>query len=188
MSVEEQSLCRQLLVGLVHPGEGAADTKKRVSLDDVAPTDAARAVVKKLADARLVTTDHDDRPEVAQVELAHEALISGWRRLGEWVNENREKSRLKERLLDSSREWQRSSKREDFLDWGAQLATAQKNFGSSEKLPKIAREFLEASIVAQHRDQHNRQRFLSTVLCVFALLAIGATVAAVFGFWQKGKR
>ena len=107
LSVEEQSLCRQLLVDLVHPGEGAADTKKRVSLDDVAPTDAARAVLKKLADARLVTTGRDDRPEAAQAELAHEALISGWRRLGDWVNENRDQSRLKERLLDAAREWQK---------------------------------------------------------------------------------
>src|SRR4029077_8683607 len=39
---EEQSLCRQVLVDLIHPGEGTADTKKRVSLDDVAPTDATR--------------------------------------------------------------------------------------------------------------------------------------------------
>jgi energy-coupling factor transporter ATP-binding protein EcfA2 len=56
LSPEEQVLCRQLLVDLVRPGEGVADTKKRVSLDDIAPTDAARDVLKKLADARLVTT------------------------------------------------------------------------------------------------------------------------------------
>src|SRR5208282_2130821 len=194
LSVEEQSLCRQLLVDLVHPGEGAADTKKRVSLDDVAPTDAVRAVLKKLADARLVTTDRDDRPEAAQAELAHEALISGWRRLGEWVNENREKSRLKERLLDSGREWQKSSKKEDFLYRGAQLATAQEIFGSSEELPKIGREFLEASIAARkraqqekQREQRGRQRLLAAASAVFALLAVAASAAAIFGFWQKGE-
>jgi hypothetical protein len=82
LAAEEQALCRQILVDLVRPGAGAADTKKRVSLDDVAPTDVARAVLKKLADERLVTTDRDDRPEAAQVELAHEALITGWHRLG----------------------------------------------------------------------------------------------------------
>jgi energy-coupling factor transporter ATP-binding protein EcfA2 len=195
LSVQEQSLCRQLLVDLVHPGEGAADTKKCVSLDDVAPTDAARAVLKKLADARLVlvTTDRDDRPEAAQAELAHEALISGWRRLGEWVNENREKSRLKERLLDSGREWQRSTKKEDFLYRGAQLATAQEIFGSSEELPKIGREFLEASIAERkraqeekQREQRGRQRLLAAAAAVFALLAVVASVAAI-GFWQKGE-
>ena len=186
LSVEEQSLCRQLLVDLVHPGEGAADTKKRVSLDDVAPTDAVRAVLKKLADARLVTTDRDDRPEAAQAELAHEALISGWRRLSEWVNENREKSRLKERLLDSGREWQKSSKKEDFLYRGAQLATAEEIFGSSEELPKIGREFLEASIAARkrtqeekQREQRGRQRLLAAASAVVALLVVVASVAAI---------
>jgi energy-coupling factor transporter ATP-binding protein EcfA2 len=191
LSVEEQSLCRQLLVDLVHPGEGAADTKKRVSLDDVAPTDAVRAVLKKLADARLVTTDRDDRPEAAQAELAHEALISGWRRLGEWVNENREKSRLKERLLDSGREWQRSSKKEDFLYRGAQLATAQEIFGSSEELPKTGREFLEASIAARkraqeekQREQRGRRRLLTAASVVFALF-LATSVFMWFGAQEQ---
>ena len=72
---------------------------------------------------------------------------------------------------------------------GAQLATAQEIFGSSKDLAKIGREFLEASILARHREQqdrqreqHKRQRLLASALGVFALLAIGATVAAVFGF------
>ncbi len=195
LNPEEQVLCRYLLVDLVHPGEGAADTKKRVSLDDVAPTDAARAVLKKLADARLVTTGRDDRPEAGQAELAHEALISGWRRLGDWVNENREKSRLKERLLDAGREWEKSGKREDFLYRGTQLATAEENLHSSgESLPKLGRQFLEASIATRdrerqekQREQRQRQRLLAIASAIFALLAVAASAAAIFGFWQKGE-
>jgi WD40 repeat protein len=152
LSVEEQTLCRQLLVDLVHPGEGAADTKKRVSLDDVATTDVARAVLIKLADARLVTTSRDEGPEAAQAELAHEALISGWRRLGDWVNESREKSRIKERLLDSAREWRKNSKRDDFLYRGLQLAASEEHFGAStETLPRLGREFLDASSQLKQR-------------------------------------
>jgi hypothetical protein len=108
LTLEEQALCRQLLLDLVHPGEGAADTKKRVFLNEIAPTNATRAVLKKLADARLVTTNRDNSPEACLVELAHESLIGGWRSLGKWVDDNRERSRLKERLLDSAREWQKT--------------------------------------------------------------------------------
>ena len=126
-------------------------------MDDVASTEAARVVLKKLADARLVTTT--GQPEAAQAELAHEALISGWRRLGNWVNENREKSRLKERLLESAREWQKNSKGGDFLYRGTQLAAAEESFGSSaQSLPKLAREFLEASVAERNREQEERQR------------------------------
>jgi WD40 repeat protein len=158
LTPQEQTLCRRILVDLVHPGEGVADTKKRVPLDDVAPTEDARAVLKKLTDARLVTTDRDRGPEGAQAELAHEALIAGWHRLGSWVNENREKSRLKERLLESAREWQKNDKREDFLYRGAQLALAEETFDlANEPLTKLGREFLEVSIAEECRERNERQ-------------------------------
>ena len=157
LTPEEQALCHQLLVDLVHPGEGAADTKKRVAMDDVASTDAARAVLKKLADARLVTTTGE--PGAAQAELAHEALISGWRRLGNWVNENREKSLLKERLLDAAREWQENGKGGDFLYRGSRLASAEESFGlSMQFLPQLARAFLETSVAERDRERKERQR------------------------------
>ena len=156
LTLEEQALCRQLLLDLVHPGEGAADTKKRVAVDDVASTEAARVVLRKLADARLVTTAHT---EAAEAELAHEALISGWRRLGNWVNENREESRLKERLLESAHEWQKNSKGGDFLYRGIQLAAAEESLSSSaQSLPKLGREFLEASVAERNRELEERQR------------------------------
>jgi hypothetical protein len=83
---------------------------------------------------------------VAQAELAHEALIGGWHRLGEWVNQDREKNRLKDRLLDSAHEWQKSGKRADFLYRGVQLAAADEQFGSGrERLPPGGKEFLEKS-------------------------------------------
>jgi WD40 repeat protein len=153
LTSEEQLLCRQILLDLVHPGEAAADTKKRVSLDDIAPTDAAHAVLEKLAGARLVTADKE-----GQAELVHEALIGGWRRLGGWLNENREQSRLKERLLEAAREWQKNSEKEDFLYRGAQLAAVEENFASNANLlPKLGREFLVASIVERQREHEERQ-------------------------------
>lgn len=157
LTSEEQALCRQVLLDLVHPGQNAADTKKRVSIEEVAPTDAARAMLKRLADARLVTTSSADQSEPAQAELAHEALISGWRRLSGWIIENRDRSRLKERLLDSAHEWERSGKAEDFLYRGAQLAAAEENFDPGvESLPRLGREFLDASIAARQDEQEAR--------------------------------
>jgi WD40 repeat protein len=185
LTSQEQLLCRQLLVDLVHPGEGAADTKKRVSVDDVAISEAARAVLQKLADARLVTTDREARPEAAQAELAHEALIGGWRRLGQWINENREKSRLKERLLDGAGEWQRNGRREDFLYRGAQLALAEERFASSgESLPKLGRTFLEASIVKRNREREEKKRRLALILAAVALAVIVLALFSTFAWWQ----
>jgi flagellar basal body-associated protein FliL len=38
-----------------------------------------------------------------------------------------------------------------------------------------------------HAQQKRRQRLLFSALVVFALLAVVASAAAVFGFWQKGE-
>jgi hypothetical protein len=84
--------------------------------------------------------------------------------------------------------------KEDFLYRGAQLATAQEIFCSSGELPKIGSEFLEASIAERkraqeekQREQRSRQRLLAAAAAVFALLAVVASVAAIFGFCQKGE-
>ena len=157
LTAGEQTLCHQILLDLVHPGEGAADTKKRVAIDDLATTDEARAVLRKLEDARLVTATGEN--ENAQAELAHEALISGWRRLHQWVNDNRERSRLKERLLDSAREWKDNGKAGDFLYRGTQLAAAEETFAANiQSLPQMAREFLEASVAERNRERQEKQR------------------------------
>jgi hypothetical protein len=57
---EAQDKLRRVLLRLVQPGEGAADTRRRVRLDDLAPAgsgiDGVQALLKPLADARLLTT------------------------------------------------------------------------------------------------------------------------------------
>jgi hypothetical protein len=173
LTAEEREWCRRMLVDLVHPGEGAADTKKRVTLDDLAPTEAARSVLKKLADARLVTTDREAPPKAARAELAHEALIGGWHRLGDWVNQNREKSRLKERLFDAAREWQKSGKKGDYLYRGAQLVVAEEHFGRGrEPLPPLVKQFLETSVAQRKRERRLRRWVLSAVAIIpFILIA-----------------
>jgi hypothetical protein len=43
--------------------------------------------VEQLADARLITTQGDERrPEEGVVEVAHEALIRGWSELRRWID------------------------------------------------------------------------------------------------------
>ena len=39
----------------------------------------------------------------------------------------------------------------------------------------------------KQREQRGRQRLLTAASAVFALLAVVASAAAIFGFWQKGE-
>src|SRR5262249_39667711 len=75
----QQADLRQLLLRLVQPGEGVADTRRRVRLVDTVPSGASLAIIqtllKPLVDERLITTGHDAASDEDTVEISHEALI-----------------------------------------------------------------------------------------------------------------
>lgn len=115
---EQRAAARRLILRLVHPGEGAPDTRRRAGWEEIGDDKTTADVVAALADARLVTTD--DRG----VELGHEALIGTWGRLASWLEESRDELRTRERLMFAAREWQRQDRDPDLLLRGVPLAAA----------------------------------------------------------------
>ena len=84
LSLEEQTIARNVFVRLTELGEGTEDTRRRVTFEEIMShakdTDEIREVLNTLAEARLITLGEDT------VEVAHEALIREWPQLCEWLN------------------------------------------------------------------------------------------------------
>jgi hypothetical protein len=57
----------------------------------------AKGFIDLFIEKRLFVTDTDPQGEVA-VSVAHEALLREWRRIKEWLKENREFLRMRDRL------------------------------------------------------------------------------------------
>src|SRR2546423_1630794 len=72
--------------------------------------------------ARLLTFDHDPASREPTVEVAHEALLREWPRLGEWLAASRERLLVQRRMMFSAAEWQHSGRESSFLATGARLA------------------------------------------------------------------
>jgi transcriptional regulator with XRE-family HTH domain len=86
LDAEGKERARAVFLQLVRPGEGRADTRRLVTYAELGERNWQ--LVQRLADARLVVTDRTpDGQEVA--ELVHEALITGWDRLRQWVDADR---------------------------------------------------------------------------------------------------
>jgi WD40 repeat protein len=118
------TLFRQLFTRLVTLGEGAEDTRRIVTREELGQQEWALA--QKLADEdnRLVVTAATT-PEQETVEVAHEALIRNWPALVQWVNRDRAfiswRGQLKQRIED----WRKVTTDEGTLLRGGPLAVAE---------------------------------------------------------------
>ncbi|MEX2587406.1 MAG: protein kinase [Actinomycetota bacterium] len=183
---DSQKLCaRRLLPQLVHPGDGAADTKRLMSWREVGKDAAAREVVSRFAQSRLLTVDDKG------VQLAHEALLRSWGRLASWVEESRDDLRQGERLAEAAREWDRQGRLEDLLYRGVPLAAAlqwrERRAGAVEGLTDT---FVEAAAEAEtrreeakrlrtERDRRTRKRVLVGLSGLTTVALVASAVAGV---------
>jgi tetratricopeptide (TPR) repeat protein len=171
-----RDLCRRIFLRLTQPGEGSEDTKRRSSLKELVPigTDplVVEAVVNRLADARLITTEGSAKPggEVS-VEVAHEALIRGWGRLREWVDADRAGLLLHRQLAEAAREWQAHNRESSFLYRGTRLTAAREWVRTHrDQLNDREAKFLDAS-------KRRRRRAIGALAASIALV-LGASVGA----------
>ena len=164
LTPDEQTRAQHIFTQLVRPGEGTEDTRRLASSSEIGEENWAVAV--KLADARLVVTNQKPSTTSAAtssapdgtVELVHEALISGWQRLQEWLETDREFRMWQERLRGTLRQWKEHHGDQSALLRGLPLAEAEvwmmkrlHQFGAEEL------RFITASLRAHHHLRWQRR-------------------------------
>lgn len=154
----QQVIARRIFLRLTELGGETAtgDTRRRATFRELIlkpeEADATRAVLKALADARLVTTCDD------WVQVAHEALIREWPTLRGWLEDNREGLRLQRQLTEAAQEWSEAEREPEVLFRGARLAQARDWANShADDMNAQEREFLAASIEYSEREAAERE-------------------------------
>lgn len=201
----ERETARRVLVSLVTPGEGREDTRARAIIP-AADADA-QSVIRRFANARLLTTDHDDALNADTVEVSHEALIREWDTLKGWVDQDREFLRTLKRVRDAMAAWaaEETDKDSRLLPPGRPLEEARELLERDDALIDDVRSFIERSIDAddarrtaeQRRvDEENRRRLADAEKLaaaerakrratmaglIAALVLVG--VSGLFGWW-----
>ncbi|OQY83690.1 MAG: hypothetical protein B6D41_16605 [Chloroflexi bacterium UTCFX4] len=173
----EKQLARTVFSGLVEIGRGREDTKRTARFGELVPAGAdesrVQALVRELADARLITTDEQDGKET--VTLAHERLIGAWDWLRKLVNENRDAIALQNEIAQDAQEWDKTGRSADYLYRGGRLALVRESIAAKHiTLAKDAQVFLNASVNAHRRAQIQRILIpLGIVLGTLLLLIAG---------------
>lgn len=138
LDITGRRAARRMLLRLVSIGEGTADTRRRVLVTELTGTTGlnklggsadppqaatARAVLTELVQARLLTADTGS-DGLDTIEISHEALLSAWPRLREWLSQDRGGQRIHRDLTSATHAWQAHNRDASHLFSGTRLAVA----------------------------------------------------------------
>lgn len=164
LSPIEQEALPHIFLQLVRTGAAEEATRRRACLAELDST--ARAIIKSLADARLLVTGGNADSNEDTVEVAHESLISHWSRLRNWVEADRGYLLWRERLRDWREKWSEKRRSKDWLLRDAPLTEAKHWLEQrGADLDRSDREFIAASLAADRlRSLIRRGAVVCTVL------------------------
>ena len=158
---------------LITPAAGH-DARRRVALSEFNEKD--QAVIKALADARLLSVTQQDGDEI--VEIARDATLRYWERLKKWIAADREFLLWRQKLDGMIAEWHQENQDSAYLLKGSALETAKRyaderiSVLTPEQIGYIFGSNTQEVLVQQRRRRIRTQVLISTilVLTVFAIL------------------
>ncbi|MGH3900738.1 MAG: hypothetical protein ACRDTA_21335 [Pseudonocardiaceae bacterium] len=182
LTAGQQDLTRRMFVSLVHVHSDAADTHRRVPLEELlgellgdGDGDELDGVLERFIAERLITIDADT------VEITHEALMTAWPTFREWLDTDRNGLLLAQQIKIDAHAWDDDNREQAALYRGTKLAAAR-NWAAEHRneLPDTALEFLDTS----HRYARRRTRRLyHTIIALGMLLVLTVTFGVVA--WEQ---
>lgn len=117
---EQRVIARRIFLRLIQFGEGRPNTRRqqleenlRSSADDL---NRFKNTLDHFANRRLLTFSGAQDSQNRTVDIAHEALISGWPTLQQWIAARQEAEQTRRRLEDKTLDWLKLNKKGGLLD------------------------------------------------------------------------
>lgn len=177
LDADGKQLARTLLLRLVRIGDGTADTRRRLTQADLlplgTPDESAVAVLDAFTRDRLLSREHDS------IEITHEALLRGWPRLRQWIDEDRVAALARQEVEEAAAAWDRASRRDSSLLYrGARLESAP----DTEISPRAS-----AFLAASRRQQRRGRRLRRGVVAAITALAVAASAGAAIAVRNENR-
>ncbi len=158
-----ESTIRHVMLRMVAISGGEL-ARRRVPITELeypgAKNEQAKKVISNFKEARLLVSgiDVDNKP---YIEPAHDALVNGWSKLQEWIEQEKENLVLQRRLVASTRDWSSQSCNQDSpLLWNQDIARIEQlqEIAKSDNcwLNELELRFFEASV--KLRDQQEQEK------------------------------
>lgn len=164
------ALVRATLLRLVHFAPGAPATRRRRPLEELVVFGSdgpiVRTLVGALANARLLVVGDEG------VEFAHDAVISSWTRLRDWVSAARGDEEVRQRVESAAAEWTANERSPDHLATAGMVSEVGPLVSAGRLLLTAAeQDFVRTS---EHKLRRaRRRRWLVGATAIVAGLAVG---------------
>ena len=175
----QRAACRRILLRLATNEDGSW-VRRLARRAELVPADdpSAATALALLTERRLVIARADD------VGIAHEALLTGWPRLHDWLEDGRSHAAVRERLAAAVGAWEESNHDAGELYRGTRLQAALDVAAATpDDLTPTERDFLTASATEADRqlaDQRARADREARGRRRVRLIAAGLAVALAF--------
>ncbi|QEM08854.1 SUMF1/EgtB/PvdO family nonheme iron enzyme [Mucilaginibacter rubeus] len=197
---EQQLLRRMISLRLIQPGDGAMDTKRKASKTELHSMGEEKSVEKMIQlwtgkNLRMMTVYEDPISKQVYVELAHETLIRNWGKIQEWMQEDRETSKIINKIRLLAIDY--TNLGEDYLLHGTQLQHVIK-FSDilSGRLTETEEKFIKDSIERERtlkarefktaQDLKNaKSRSLTLLVITLIIIFLGLTTVTILFYSKK---
>jgi WD40 repeat protein/transcriptional regulator with XRE-family HTH domain len=176
LTERQQGVARQIFIRMVHVADDTADTRRRVLSSELPlGQDDAQQVLDVFIRQRLITAEADG------IQITHEALLTAWPRLRDWIDADRVGLATHRQLTIAAELWQRSGRDANALYRGGRLDAARDWAADSphdDDLNALENDFLRASIAHQAAEERAARRSALRLRQLVAGLTVLIVVAA----------
>ncbi len=186
-SPDQIAITRRIFLRLVQFRRERADTRRQQPVAALRAANDDPKLFEKtlyhLADNRLLTLSGHPRSRDRQVDIAHEALFSGWPTLQGWLSERREAERTRRRLTDRATEWVDLGRGRGGLLDEIQLRAAEDWLKSPDAVDlgydQLLAEFVQVSREIVEKTELERETARQELATVRQLAILGTAMSAL---------
>jgi formylglycine-generating enzyme required for sulfatase activity len=184
LETAEQNMARNIFLQLVQFVDGRAPVRRQQYLSQLSALGQdvvlLERTLEKLAENRLLTLDAEPGQPGRKVDIAHEALITGWDQLAEWIETGKQGELARRELEKAAADWEANGHNTSYLFRGAQFQRVRRILSSDVGTVSVTGQaFLKAC---------QRLLLLTQIATATAVLLAAALIFLPFYNWQNGNR
>ena len=188
----QQDTAQQLFLRLVNVSDGGDDTRRRARLTELEQAgiagDPLDVVLDEFGRERLLTFDRDPSSRTPTVEVAHEALLTDWDRLNNWIDAARDDLLTRRRLESATNEWIHADCDGSFLIGGGRLEVTETWAAESRfALTHDEQRFLQESRARFDRDLRSRARRRRVAVGALMIGLVATAALAALALRQRDR-